>query len=230
MSNKRGAKLESGAYSALSSSDAAGGGAAEDGVGSGPGRADSGGCLSRLLMLWTSAVTRIGYRRPLQPEDLWGLPEAIDPALMHAQFVAAWEIEASRPRPPGKPVNMFRVFWRVFRRDFIVTGLMTVLLTASQFGAPTFIGGITHFAEQHRQAAQAAEAAALGGVEGDVEPTPSVATGLALALGMLAAQVSAALFGAHASFGLARIGVRSRAMLSGAVCRHALKLTAEARE
>eukprot|EP01050_Picozoa_sp_SAG11_P021211 SAG11_NODE_3728_length_2260_cov_2.308653_1_plen_135_part_00 len=59
--------------------------------------------------------------------------------------------------------------------------------------------------------------------------TPPLSEGLLLALGMFTAQLLAAIFGAHAGFGLSKIGVRSRAVLSAAVCRHSLKLNARAR-
>lgn len=174
--------------------------------------------LSRLFFVWTTAVTRVGAKRPLQPSDLWHLSQSDDPTLLVARFLAAWEAEELRVSAAGKGrrVSMFRIEWRLFWRELCISGLYNILATVCQFGAPTFVRGIVEFAEQ-------TAATSEGG------PRPPLSEGLVLAMGMFVAQLMAALFGAHSGFLLSRIGVRSRATLSAAVCRHAMRLNACAR-
>ena len=119
--------------------------------------AQGAGWLSRIVLFWTSAVTRVGSKRPLQMADLWQLPQRYEPAQLHTQFEEAWQAEQNRCRRNGSNrVNMFRVEWRLFWKDLCLTGLFTILSTVCQFGAPTFVGRIVSFAEETAAAAEAA--------------------------------------------------------------------------
>ena len=121
-------KTKSGGYEGIAASDDPGIDGARLGT-----PAEHAGCLSKLVLWWTSAVTRVGAKRPLQLEDLWQLSPAYEPAQLHARFVAAWEAEDQRRRSKGlAEVSMFRVEWRLFWRELCWTGLLTILSTVCQ--------------------------------------------------------------------------------------------------
>jgi ABC-type multidrug transport system fused ATPase/permease subunit len=164
---------------------------------------------SALLFWWATPLIRLGGSRPLQPADLWELAAADQPAQLRLCFEAAW---AAAPRR-APAARMFLACVSIFRRELAASGLLTVLSTACQFGAPTFIRAIVNYADATNDARGAGRA------------SPSLADGVLLALGMLAVQVLGCLLAGHASFLLVKIGMRSRAMLTSAVYHRSLHLT-----
>lgn len=112
--------------------------------------------LSRLTFTWVSNLMSLGNKRPLQMEDLWQLRPEQRMENMSETFAGYLQSAKSQTGPreeatAASPGNILREFWaspttrataHMFRRDFVVCGVLKFLNTLIQFTPSLLISRI----------------------------------------------------------------------------------------
>ncbi|XP_022093816.1 ATP-binding cassette sub-family C member 9-like isoform X2 [Acanthaster planci] len=69
--------------------------------------------ISEVTFWWLNWVFRLGYKRPLEIDDLGQLPEVHSAGYIHKDFKAAFQKEQERARFKGHKPSLWRVYWSV---------------------------------------------------------------------------------------------------------------------
>jgi hypothetical protein len=78
--------------------------------------------ISYLSFWWVGPLLRLGWKRPLQLDDIWDLcPEESSEVASNA-LLREWEKESKRENP-----SIFRASWRVYGHLFIGSGIIMFL-------------------------------------------------------------------------------------------------------
>ena len=90
--------------------------------------------LSRLLFTWLTPLVITGFKRPLQPDDVWPLPKPYATTVSSARFETEWHRESTGAKP-----SLLRALHRTFGRYFYLAALPLMVQNASQFVPPVLL-------------------------------------------------------------------------------------------
>ncbi len=93
--------------------------------------------FSKLVFWWAGNIMRLGYKRPLEKDDLYDLN---DPKLARSvtdEFEKNWEKECTRK--DGKNPSLLRALNRTFGFKFWISGIYRVLGDILQVTSPLII-------------------------------------------------------------------------------------------
>ncbi|XP_069046323.1 multidrug resistance-associated protein 1-like isoform X3 [Lepisosteus oculatus] len=115
--------------------------------------------LSRMTYWWFNRVIILGYKRPLQREDLFDLPENDSSYSVCSAFEKHWRAEAHRSDQIGEEeeenlkskvpsrLSLLRALWQTFRTPLISIALLKVLADVLVFLSPQILRLIIAFCE-----------------------------------------------------------------------------------
>lgn len=89
--------------------------------------------FSRITFWWAGSLMKLGYKRPLEKDDLYVLNDVRLAKNIISKFEKSWEKELTRK--DGKPPSLFRALNRVFGFKFWMAGFFrfmsdTLLVTS----------------------------------------------------------------------------------------------------
>ncbi|KAJ4459649.1 Multidrug resistance-associated protein [Paratrimastix pyriformis] len=102
--------------------------------------------ISRLTFWWMTPLIALGFKRPLEPEDLYPLAEKDTATSLGNEFQKIWESEKGRARQKGKKPSLLRSFARFRGLYYVGLGIPLKLgHDLLQFCGPVFLRQILSF-------------------------------------------------------------------------------------
>ncbi|KAF2854807.1 hypothetical protein T440DRAFT_496167 [Plenodomus tracheiphilus IPT5] len=171
------------------------------------------GLLSKLSWQWMQPLMRVGYKRPLERNDIW----TVNPD-RSADFMAQ-KLEASfqRRRAEGKERPLLGALYDTFKWEFIIGGLCQLSASVIQAVAPFILRYLINFAVR-AYASQHTDA-----------PAPNMGEGIGLVLGITALQFFQSLATNHFMYRGMMIGGEARGVLIALIFNKAMKLSGRAK-
>ena len=122
-------------------------------------------CWSIITFSWLNPIITLGYKRPLEEEDLWKLSKGDQAEELTRRFNVHWDKELARSterrstRAHGEAAgagaegageaaaqpSLLRALRRTFGCRFALGGFIKLFNDASQFVGPVFLGQFIHF-------------------------------------------------------------------------------------
>ncbi|RKP24723.1 hypothetical protein SYNPS1DRAFT_16755, partial [Syncephalis pseudoplumigaleata] len=168
--------------------------------------------LSLLFFEWITPLLRVGYRRPLEQEDLYILGDRYQSASLSEVFDHHWEIEKKRPKP-----SLFRAMHRAFGRRFWPAMILRLLGDIITVVSPLLLNELVTFSSDSYMAHK----------EG--RPLPDVGYGYIIATVLFVLQAVGTLATHHYFYMALRTGFSLRTALITAIYRKSLVLSAKSR-
>lgn len=143
-------------------------------------------------------MVRLGFKRPLQQEDLWGLAESERPVNSAAKFKQHFK------------GSSWRALYQASRGDIWLAGFLYLLSAALRFVGPFMLGLVVRFVQQSARG----------------QPTTvSLELAYSAAAIMFLSQVLSTLFHVHSDLLSLRVGIRSQDALVATAFERALSLS-----
>eukprot|EP00198_Chlamydomonas_reinhardtii_P014120 XP_001703457.1 ABC transporter, multidrug resistance associated protein [Chlamydomonas reinhardtii] len=98
--------------------------------------------LSRVFFSYCNALVKLGFKRPLEHDDLWNVSEEDEAAAVSGRFQAALAATADPVKHPQGVV--WRAMWRVFGNSFIYTAAIKVIHDIIMFASPWLLERLLH--------------------------------------------------------------------------------------
>ncbi|XP_072021148.1 ATP-binding cassette sub-family C member 9-like [Amphiura filiformis] len=98
---------------------------------------------SELSFSWFNWLLKLGYKRPLEMEDLGTLPEAHNTRVKHEKFYNAFEQEKEQKEKVGKQPSLWKVFTKVHGWQIFLSFVLRLIVELLNFVGPFCVGGIT---------------------------------------------------------------------------------------
>jgi ATP-binding cassette subfamily C (CFTR/MRP) protein 1 len=93
--------------------------------------------FSRLTFWWAGNLMKLGYKRPLEKDDLYVLNNARLAKNVINDFEKSWEKEYTRK--DGKPPSLFRALNHIFGLKFWISGLFRFISDTLQVTSPLIL-------------------------------------------------------------------------------------------
>ncbi|GBB94362.1 hypothetical protein RclHR1_02340019 [Rhizophagus clarus] len=126
--------------------------------------------FSKLTFWWVENLMKLGYKRPLEKDDLYALNDARLAKNIISEFEKSWEKEYTRK--DGKPPSLFRALNRIFGLKFWTSGFFRLISDTLQVTSPLILQVILTFAQESWMARN----------NKDASPTSSLGYSLAVIL------------------------------------------------
>ena len=169
--------------------------------------------ISRLFFVWMGPLMTTGYRRPLQPNDIWRVnPDRSMDALANG-LLASFKRRADR----GDRYPLLWAAHETVRTEFWWGGFCSISAALLQVLSPFTLRFLINFAQE-------AYAASIGGGDG-----PPLGDGLGLVFGISAMQVLQSLATGHFIYRGFMVGAQVRAVLIVAIFEKAMRVSARAK-
>lgn len=162
---------------------------------------------SKITFSWLSPLVALGYKRPLEQEDLFPLGRDDQSKHISDTFAVAWAKEQSE-HPTAPSVR--RALWRAFGWKFMLLAIPKLFNDGAQFVGPIFLEQLVKYTE-----------------EGSTMPEWR---GYVYAIAIFAGLLIGALAENYYFDAVQRTGLRVRASLSVAIYDHALQMSNAARQ
>ena len=169
--------------------------------------------INRLFFVWMGPIMTTGYRRPLQPADIWTVNPDRSMDALADRLLAAFDRRIER----GARHPLLGAMHETVRAEFWVGGACAMLSSLLQVLAPFTLRFLIAFAQD-------AYAAAAAGA-----PAPPIGNGLGLVFGIAAMQVLQSLGTGHFIYRGFMVGAQLRAVLICAIFEKAMRVSARAR-
>ncbi|KAG2442750.1 hypothetical protein HXX76_002831 [Chlamydomonas incerta] len=103
---------------------------------------DNAGFLSRVFFSYCNALVKLGFKRPLEHDDLWDVSEDDEAAAVSGRFQAALAATADPVKHPQGVV--WTAMWRVFGSPFLYTAAIKVIHDIIMFASPWLLERLLH--------------------------------------------------------------------------------------
>jgi ATP-binding cassette subfamily C (CFTR/MRP) protein 1 len=171
------------------------------------------GWFSRLTWQWMSPIMTVGYKRPLEHNDLWTVNPDRSVDVMAERLQASFK----RRREEGTKRPLLGALYDTFKRDFIIGGLCQLLASVVQSVAPFVLRYLIAFALK----AYIAQARGL--------PQPNLGEGFGLVIGITLMQFTQSMATNHFMYRGMMVGGQARAVLIALIFDKAMKLSGRAK-
>ncbi|XP_038050112.1 ATP-binding cassette sub-family C member 9-like isoform X2 [Patiria miniata] len=98
--------------------------------------------ISEVTYWWLNWVFRLGYKRPLEMEDLGQLPEVHSASYIHEKFKEAFKKEQERAKYKGLKPSLWRVYWAVHGWRLVFALFLKLTGDMCGFVGPLALNGI----------------------------------------------------------------------------------------
>eukprot|EP00924_Labyrinthula_sp_SR-Ha-C_P010690 maker-scaffold_49-snap-gene-1.100-mRNA-1 protein AED:0.02 eAED:0.02 QI:0/0.25/0.2/1/1/1/5/96/1383 len=163
---------------------------------------ESRGFISRLFLTWLNPVVANGYKRRLEPADLWYLSEDAEAKFLEDQFNTLFE-KYKKEGIESKWI-LWKILYKSFRGELLFSFILHALYTLLRFLGPFFLQLLTSY------------------IQGDTDEPLWVAYMYGLGLGL--SQVVSTILLTYSDFIWVSVGLKGRSMFSVAVFKQVMLL------
>ena len=176
-------------------------------------REQQAGFFSMLTFQWIAPIMSVGYQRPLEANDVWYVNPDREVGVLSDKLRTHLAIrkEAGAKRP------LMMALYDTFKREFIIGGVCQLTAALCQCMSPFTMKYLIKFAAQAYYAEQ------YGG------PSPHIANGIGLVLGITCMQVIQSLCTNHFIYRGMMVGGQCRAVLIAVIFDKAMTISGRAR-
>ncbi|XP_075053196.1 multidrug resistance-associated protein 1-like [Mixophyes fleayi] len=106
--------------------------------------------LSRVTYSWYSRIITLGYKKPLEREDLIELNEADSSYIVYPAFEKNWRkeiLQQDRKVSSSRRVSLLKALWNTFKYSLIQVALMKVVADILAFTSPQILKQMIAFCE-----------------------------------------------------------------------------------
>lgn len=178
-----------------------------------PSREHKAGLFSRITFQWMAPLMSVGYKRPLEPNDVWSVNPDRAADVLTAKLKTAFD---TRVRS-GQNNPLLWALHETFFTEFWIGGFLNLLATIITVLSPFTLRFLIQFATD-------AYNANLQGTE-----PPPIGRGMGLAVGILCMQICQSLGINHFLYRGMMIGGQSRGVLIGMIFEKAMTISERAR-
>ncbi|USP75306.1 hypothetical protein yc1106_02580 [Curvularia clavata] len=171
------------------------------------------GFLSRLTWQWMQPIMAVGYKRPLEKNDIW----EVNPDRSADAMVAKLEASFNRRREQGKERPLLGAMFDTFKWEFIIGGLCQLSASVIQAVAPFVLRYLINFAVKAYIAQRTGT------------PGPPIGEGIGLVIGITLMQFLQSLATNHFMYRGMMIGGEARGVLIALIFNKAMKLSGRAK-
>ncbi|KAH7132043.1 P-loop containing nucleoside triphosphate hydrolase protein [Dendryphion nanum] len=169
--------------------------------------------LSLLTFQWMAPLMSVGYKRPLQHNDLW----LVNPTRSTDVMVSRLQTSFKLRRSQGKKRPLLGAMFDTFKWEFIIGGLCQLTASVIQSIAPFVLRYLISFAVR-AYVAQHSD-----------QPAPPIGEGIGLVVGITALQFFQSLTTNHFMYRGMMVGGEARAVLIAVIFDKAMKLSGRAK-
>ncbi|RYN40607.1 Oligomycin resistance ATP-dependent permease [Alternaria arborescens] len=171
------------------------------------------GFFSRLSWQWMQPLMRVGYKRPLEKNDIWTVNPDRSAEVLANKLEAAFK----RRRAEGKERPLLGAMFETFKWEFIIGGTCQLSASVIQAVAPFVLRYLINFAVRAYVA------------ERSDAPAPDIGEGIGLVIGITAMQFLQSLATNHFMYRGMMIGGEARGVLIALIFNKAMKLSGRAK-
>ncbi|XP_038050114.1 ATP-binding cassette sub-family C member 9-like [Patiria miniata] len=110
--------------------------------------------ISEVTYGWLNWVFRLGYKRPLEMEDLGQLPEVHSASYIHEKFKEAFKKEQERAKSKGLKPSLWRVYWAIHRWRLVFALFLKLTGDMCGFVGPLALNSIILWVERVKDESQ----------------------------------------------------------------------------
>jgi len=169
--------------------------------------------FSRLSWQWMQPLMRVGYKRPLEKNDIW----KVNPDRSAEVLAARLEEAFKRRRAEGKERPLLGAMFDTFKWEFIIGGTCQLSASVIQAVAPFVLRYLINFAVRAYVAQRTGA------------PAPDIGEGIGLVIGITAMQFLQSLATNHFMYRGMMIGGEARGVLIALIFNKAMKLSGRAK-
>ncbi|KAH7391842.1 P-loop containing nucleoside triphosphate hydrolase protein [Pyrenochaeta sp. MPI-SDFR-AT-0127] len=169
--------------------------------------------LSRLTWQWMHPLMRVGYKRPLEKNDIWSVNPDRSADVMAERLEAAFQ----RRRAAGYPRPLLGAMFETFKWEFIIGGLCQLTASIIQSVAPFILRYLIQFAGRAYVAQRTGA------------PAPDIGEGIGLVIGITVLQACQSFATNHFMYRGMMIGGEARGVLIALIFSKAMKLSGRAK-
>ncbi|KAM8975402.1 multidrug resistance-associated protein 1-like [Pelodytes ibericus] len=103
--------------------------------------------FSRVTYSWYSRIITLGYKKPLEREDLFELNEADSCDAVYPVFEKNWQNEHGKKGYGSRRASLLRALWNTFKPSLIQVALMKVVADILAFVSPQILKQMITFCE-----------------------------------------------------------------------------------
>jgi ATP-binding cassette subfamily C (CFTR/MRP) protein 1 len=171
------------------------------------------GFLSRLSWQWMQPLMRVGYKRPLEKNDIWKVNPDRSAEILATRLEEAFK----RRRAEGKERPLLGAMFDTFKWEFIIGGTCQLSASIIQAVAPFVLRYLISFAVRAYVAQRTGA------------PAPDIGEGIGLVIGITAMQFLQSLATNHFMYRGMMIGGEARGVLIALIFNKAMKLSGRAK-
>lgn len=172
---------------------------------------DSYNIFSKVFLLWLSPLVSKGYKRRLEPSDIWYLRKGQEADTLNKRF---WDVFNKIKSTSGNPNQiLWEVSFVLFRAELGLAFMLHMVAVILRFAGPFLLNRLVTYLD---------EGADISGI------TELEAYGYAVALGV--SQGLGTVFNSYSNYMAYSVALKSRSMLTSAVFDKVLSLDAEAKQ
>ncbi|KAF9581949.1 hypothetical protein BGW38_000856, partial [Lunasporangiospora selenospora] len=183
---------------------------------------DKANLVSRLWFHYIQDVITLGYRRPLQPDDVKDLmPQRIKTHLSYAHLSKQWDEYVAQCKLKGKTPRLLFCVMKSYGTMWIPILTFRTLASVLTFVAPELMSELLAFSESYSTTNR----------DGQTSSSPSpVALGVILSVGMFCSTLASSLMEGQFNLLITNMGIEARTALISMIYRKSLKLSPSARQ
>ncbi|RWS29225.1 ATP-binding cassette sub-family C member 9-like protein, partial [Leptotrombidium deliense] len=103
--------------------------------------------LSKWTFAWLLPLLKLGYRRPIELEDLGELPKELLAEHQYTRFAKSYNEERQRSETHSKPISLWRCYWSTFKYSLLIGALLRFCADMFALVAPISIKYIIKYVE-----------------------------------------------------------------------------------
>ncbi|KAI1805517.1 P-loop containing nucleoside triphosphate hydrolase protein [Daldinia bambusicola] len=169
--------------------------------------------LSRLTFQWMAPIMSVGYKRPLEQEDLW----LVNPNREAEKLTDKVRESFEKRKKDGRKYPLLRALHETFFREFWIGGFCQLCSSIFQVMSPFTLRYLIQFAQE------AWDASRTGA------PPPKIGAGIGLVIGVTVMQILQSLGVNHYIYRGSMVGAQSRAVLISLIFEKSMVLSNRAR-
>jgi ABC-type multidrug transport system fused ATPase/permease subunit len=171
------------------------------------------GFFSRLTFQWMALFMRVGYRRPLELNDIWDVNPSRSVPSLQEKLLASFE----RRKANGEKRLLTKALYDTFRTEFLLAGFCSLVVSLLQVLTPFSLRYLIQFASDAYMSSRGEPAA------------PPISHGVAWAIGITCMQIIQSLCFNHFLYLGMIVGGQSRAVLIALIFDKASQMSGRAR-
>nr|XP_006820966.1 PREDICTED: ATP-binding cassette sub-family C member 9-like [Saccoglossus kowalevskii] len=102
--------------------------------------------ISRVTFQWLHWLLALGYKRPIEMDDLGALPEEDGDKHQYRLFLRAYENEKIRAAKKNVTPSLWRTQWHAYGTPIMLGGVLEFLSSVFTFIGPVAVGGVVAYA------------------------------------------------------------------------------------